>query len=1547
MKNSIKKSLALFVITLILTISQVFSQTAPNLGPCSSFAILAGDTFIDDNAYIINGLMGTNKLVGSNYNSDSTIISTTYTNDAFNYLTNAIEELNNQPGEELTEIVNNNDFYTGVYHFSGGVNISENSSITLHGTSTDIIIFNIDGDFVIESDVVMVLDGINPANIFWNIKNNLEVQENAELYGMFMVSDNAIIEKNTIGQISILSMDNVHVKNNHNLYSVSSMIELEPIANSCNGICIYDEKVVNGKFTDPVKLTTIEMGFLSNFIYQPTFGHGSHPLGRIFVGPNAQAYWPHWPNINEYNNDGGNFLMVDGAFNQTSSRTLWQQTVTLTSSSDEYQFMAALICLTSFPTLEFVVNNTVIKTIRVTNKSDWVLYCADWIKPSNVSTAILEIRQKHVGATESGWDYGVDNISFGIKEQKADAGPNLTACYSQPITLKSKHNYCGISKTFSWSPITGLSDPTISQPVLIPTVSTTYTLTTVIDGVTSTDQVNIIVNPPFLSSIQSGTTLPNIYVCPNTPTVINPQVTYYGGTGLYTYSWGVNITGFNNSNIFNPTVNLPAGSYSYNLTIKTGDCVISFTQNIISINPIASLAIDETKCFEPGKTKLIVSNVSELFNYSWDFGNGLTATGPSVILPLDGVYNITLTATNICGVQYSITQQKSFIRSFSNYNQSCCLSQIAYDINTDYTTSSTTTNWLTANDYINATIYVNGGHTLNMNGLNLYFGPKGKIIVMQGGLLSINNTTLNGIYNNFGLTCSGMWEGIEVWGQSNQAQSTTQQGKLVISGTSQINDAHKAIFVGKRNDCYELVISDPINCPPNNPEFEGGFGGGIINVQNATFNRNGIDIQLAPYSPTTSVSVNPMVIKGNNFAGGTLRHPSYNSANTVGAIPFPNARNLYYAPANTTGVTSRHIKIYGVKNDLNFQDNVFDNAIYGIDAIDAQFNVTKASSSTGNVFKNMIYGIYISNTAATTDYPHTILENNFNKLNIAIQIENGRYDVIKKNEFGSSTFPESTQSDNLFGIYFNNTSAFNIADNNFYRVSEAVLINSSGATGGLIDSDPEGNTFTRCKYGVRTSGNNSNLQIRCNNFSNGEPSDYFNRNWNIIGTLANQGGNTNDKAPAGNEFVTPNRKHIYSNYSFTYNRHKWGIGGSTDLAILPDIASGSNSITINNTGFAKTIYSCSTEEEPCNPCDRPIEENTSEKIQIESDYSDMLGILDNNNTSLLLTEINSFNLNSEQLKNLLVASSPLSDISMAALIENYNRLTQAHFVTIMEHNLPMNDELWPAMEYVLPAFTSANASILTNKQYNETGEATLTALERAYTKTLNKRQVLISHAVKLEVDTNESKAMIRLLAEENENKQMAIGTYLSRVNTNAASINMANINTDDENDADWVTIQNIHLSLLSQGKNWFAIDTMQENIIRTIALGEGSAATSAKAVLHLVFGEVFPMQYNSSSNQRKTSIKLQTLKAFNENVLLSIYPNPSNSILNIPYKMANAGGFIEIRNVLGGLIEQHNTDKGYNLKVLDLSNYTNGIYFVTLKESNGKIISTQKVIVQH
>tara|TARA_B110000467_G_C18307460_1_gene475663 strand:+ start:227 stop:1876 length:1650 start_codon:yes stop_codon:yes gene_type:complete len=73
-----------------------------------------------------------------------------------------------------------------------------------------------------------------------------------------------------------------------------------------------------------------------------------------------------------------------------------------------------------------------------------------------------------------------------------DAGIDLFSCEGDPVQLNAE---VVAGATYSWTPSAGMNDPTISNPEVSPTATTTYTLQVDSAGETATDSITIYVYP--------------------------------------------------------------------------------------------------------------------------------------------------------------------------------------------------------------------------------------------------------------------------------------------------------------------------------------------------------------------------------------------------------------------------------------------------------------------------------------------------------------------------------------------------------------------------------------------------------------------------------------------------------------------------------------------------------------------------------------------------------------------------------------------------------------------------------------------------------------------------------------------------------------------------------------------------------------------------------------------------------------------------------------------------------------------------------------------
>lgn len=1038
-----------------------------------------------------------------------------------------------------------------------------------------------------------------------------------------------------------------------------------------------------------------------------------------------------------------------------------------------------------------------------------------------------------------------------------------------------------------------------------------------------------------------------------------------------TYNWFPNI-GLSDNKEKSPTIKLgDSSTYTYQTSYTCNVSVFpcgdtSFIQKFLVLG----------KEHAPNFYYIYNSNGSVTFSvlnayeatthtYTWDFGNGNIKNGNNITLSnLSGNYYVKLSVTNICGGSNTTTNLVTIIPSFNevNYNKEQCTqnnSKVNYTSFTDFPINADQV-WNSGNS-VNRTykgiITIDSAKTLTISGITVQFGMNSKIIVKRGGRLVLQNAVLRGIYKaiNPGDTCKGMWQGIEVWGNSayNHYTNINVHGKVTISGTSQILDAHKAIFVGRRVSC---IPSEFEFCSGTRGyiDFVPNYGGGIVDVQGCTFRRNAMDIVFTPYIPTTgNPNTNANRIKNNNFYGGKILDPGYNTNNTVGALPYPNYANRFYASANKFGKTSRQIKTYKIYN-LGIYDNKFENAVCGIDAMDSKITVTKTATGAGNSFQNLDCGIHSQYTLSGITYPQVISNNSFNKIKeAAIRMEGGKIITINNNYFGNpSSF--SSPIDNPRGIYMYGVSNFNIVDNDFYRLDTAIFILESEVEGGKISSDQKGNIFTQCRQGIMTSGDNQNLQIRCNNNLNNSPSDYINRNWNTAGVLANQGTNADHTSPAGNEFRPSDKKNLYSTTPFYYYAHARAVDNT--FATIPTVAAGSigwDSLHIQNTGYLKQSTSC-IPPPPCYPnCNLVLELNRQRRESLLNNYEALFESLDGyGNTLTLLQSLNSMIKTSNELKEELVANSPLSNTVLEALLLNTQKFTEQDLVSAIEHNLPMEESLWDNIKSNLfPILNTNSISLLNTLQNNENNFETLLSIEKKYIDQLNDQQQILEEIVMTEIaEETPEQAEIRLASETNSNKQTAISSYLAKGDFANASTTLASMNIENDADQDWTNFISIPLTLVTNNTTeWNNIDYSQEQTINNYSVSSYSARVMAhsRAIMNLLYGTEYPlMDQNHKWNASRNSPRLLQLQLLKKQSLQNPYPNPATNEVNVPYYSEQKNCCITITDLMGKVIKTFPIEKGYHVLNFTTEDLDTGMYLISLKNVNQKSLFVKKFIVQ-
>ena len=196
----------------------------------------------------------------------------------------------------------------------------------------------------------------------------------------------------------------------------------------------------------------------------------------------------------------------------------------------------------------------------------------------------------------------------------ADAGKDNTICSGMQVQIGTAGSFV---YDYSWSPASGLDQPTVAQPFASPSASTSYTLT-VSDrstGCINTDVV--LVNVNALPIAFAGNNRP---ICMGESTVLGAL-----SQAGYSYQWSPG-TALNNSSIAQPTAS-PSISTNYKLVVtNTGTGCSASDMVSVTVNTLPNADAGQDRIMCQNSTVLIGSQGQSSFTYQWSPAGGLSSS---------------------------------------------------------------------------------------------------------------------------------------------------------------------------------------------------------------------------------------------------------------------------------------------------------------------------------------------------------------------------------------------------------------------------------------------------------------------------------------------------------------------------------------------------------------------------------------------------------------------------------------------------------------------------------------------------------------------------------------------------------------------------------------------------------------------------------------------------------------------------------------------------------------------------------------------------------
>jgi hypothetical protein len=613
------------------------------------------------------------------------------------------------------------------------------------------------------------------------------------------------------------------------------------------------------------------------------------------------------------------------------------------------------------------------------------------------------------------------------------------------------------------------------------------------------------------------------------------------------------------------------------------------------------------------------------------------------------------------------------------------------------------------------------------------------------------------------------------------------------------------------------------------------------------------------------------------------------------------------------------------------------------------------SNPVKSSFTNMKYGVRVFQSPWARKGAN-INNSSFSQIDTtAIQIEGDRYTTIYNNDIENTFAPQSI---NTIGIYLKNTSQFAVQNNRIFAKQYGILVDNSGKTyASTISYRNDPNVITNCREGIHAQQDNSRLDIRCNSFTpDPNPASPYNNNWYVTDTLKHIGsyspGNPSDKTQAGNDFNTNTRKEIFSlAKKFDYYRH------SAPPSVIPVPAGVLTATNIKYTPPPKTASSCIGFLRPITNPDLQSLRDSIQKYREE--YETIERNLDRGLTDVLLLLNESVLTPTEALLASLLASTPVSDTVLKAVLKRIPSLSIEQVRRLILANSPVSQEVMDEVERKIIGFPEEVIRAIRDAQVLSTVR-TLTAVDRSIEFfTLSYDLMLNRYTVEALTDT--SRTMGELIEDSSktaiaawsidttqEAKKVLVSLYIGNGRFVEAQAKLNEIETPTPEMLAWKEITQMAIDLANAGKTWFDLTAAQISYLWMVesTCRRSLAGTYAQNILRQVEGVDFPVLIDKDSPLRvnpkeETAVSL----ASKEYYLGNNIPNPFNQGTIIPYYLKEGtSAFIKVYNLSGQLMRTYRLSQGRNRVEMQKGNLSNGVY-VYFMEVNGVEVDYKKMII--
>ncbi|OSZ80766.1 hypothetical protein CAP36_05845 [Chitinophagaceae bacterium IBVUCB2] len=260
------------------------------------------------------------------------------------------------------------------------------------------------------------------------------------------------------------------------------------------------------------------------------------------------------------------------------------------------------------------------------NNENWQQSNSFNVTPGSYTAYVLD--NAGCVATINGITVGMNNILT------LSMPANVSICEGSSTQLAVS----SIASQFSWSPVIGLSNPGIANPVANPVTSTQYTVTATLGTCQLTGTINLIVNPAPIANAGA-----DIVMCQG-------QSIQLQGSGGTRYTWSP--TTFMNGTGASPTIT-PDRDITYILSVMDANNCSSLKNDSVKVvvKPPFTITLSPSDTVVHAGDRFRLSASSIATAYSWSPTVGLDnpfISNPELTVTTDNLYKVTGTTPEGC-----------------------------------------------------------------------------------------------------------------------------------------------------------------------------------------------------------------------------------------------------------------------------------------------------------------------------------------------------------------------------------------------------------------------------------------------------------------------------------------------------------------------------------------------------------------------------------------------------------------------------------------------------------------------------------------------------------------------------------------------------------------------------------------------------------------------------------------------------------------------------------------------------------------------------------